>query len=197
MAGVKDWSPEVVDRALMIACAAVWLLALGFWVAAGVALVNLGSSHAAAVAGEESGSNWVLYTVIAVSAVVIIAAVPLLLRARNATPAPAPVAASPTSARARLAASRIHAGYPAATSARSAASGVSTELLDRLMLRCGLGVLTAMGLGYIAVGIATHLMAVDSNGASWALYGVAALFLVGMVAVPVLLLKQLPSKDEE
>jgi hypothetical protein len=65
------------------------------------------------------------------------------------------------------------------------------------MLRCGLGVLTAMGLGYIAVGIATHLMAVDSNGASWALYGVAALFLVGMVAVPVLLLKQLPSKDEE
>ena len=71
-----------IDRILLGSCAAVWLAALGAGVAATVALVDLSRGHTAS--SGESGTPWILYTVIAVSAVVILAAVPLLLRARRA-----------------------------------------------------------------------------------------------------------------
>lgn len=44
----NGWSPEVIDRALIVACAVAWLLALGFAVAAGVALADLGGDGPAA-----------------------------------------------------------------------------------------------------------------------------------------------------
>src|SRR3982074_1049151 len=69
------------DRILLGACAAVWLAALGAGVAAIVALVALGTGH-----GESTGAAATpgrLYAVIAISAAVIIGAVPLLLRARR------------------------------------------------------------------------------------------------------------------
>lgn len=71
-----------IDRILLGSAAAVWLAALGAGVAAIVALVDLSRGHT--VASGESGTPWILYTVIAVSAAVIVAAVPLLLRARRA-----------------------------------------------------------------------------------------------------------------
>ncbi|HET7667852.1 MAG TPA: DUF2561 family protein, partial [Mycobacterium sp.] len=70
------------DRILLGVCAGVWLVALGTGVAATVALVDLGTGHAQA--GGESDTPWLLYVVIAISAAVIIGAVPLLLRARRA-----------------------------------------------------------------------------------------------------------------
>lgn len=75
-------SPETTDRALIVACAVVWLLALGFFVAAGVALTDLGRGQPQAPTAE-GATPWLLYSVIGVSAVVIVAAVPLLLRARR------------------------------------------------------------------------------------------------------------------
>ena len=80
-----------IDRILLGSCAAVWLAALGAGVAATVALVSLAGGRAGT--GGESGTPWILYTVIGVSAAVIAAAVPLLLRARRAAErdaAPAP-----------------------------------------------------------------------------------------------------------
>ncbi len=174
-------SPETVDRVLLIACAVVWLLVLGFSVAAGVALADLGRGHPASSAGDGS-TPWLLYTVIGVSALVIALAIPLLLRARNAAPA---AGSGATVQRA--------AGYPVPKPAQPAAS-IAPAALDRLLVRCGLGVLTAMGVALIAVAIATHLMAVGSNGASWALYGVAGAVTVAMVAIPILLLRQLQAE---
>ena len=71
-----------IDRILLGSCAAVWLAALGAGVAAAVALVDLSRGHT--VSSSDSGTPWILYTIIAVSAVVILTAVPLLLRARRA-----------------------------------------------------------------------------------------------------------------
>ena len=70
-----------IDRILLGACAAIWLAALGAGVAATVALVDLGRGHPARP--ERSDTPWLLYAVIGISAVVIVGAVPLLLRARR------------------------------------------------------------------------------------------------------------------
>jgi hypothetical protein len=74
---------ETVDRALLGACAVVWLAVIGVSVAAVVALVELGSGRAGEPA-PNSGTPWGLYVVIGISAAIILASVPLLLRARRA-----------------------------------------------------------------------------------------------------------------
>ena len=70
------------DRILLAVCAAIWLAALGAAVAATVALVDLGRGHPES--STTSGTPWLLYTVIGVSALVIVGAIPLLMRARRA-----------------------------------------------------------------------------------------------------------------
>ena len=70
-----------LDRILLAACAAIWLAALGAGVAATVALVDLGRGQP--TSPDESETPWLLYAVIGISAVVIVGAVPLLLRARR------------------------------------------------------------------------------------------------------------------
>ena len=80
--GLDTGEFDRTDRILLGACAAVWLAALGAGVAATVALVDLGTGHAQSTG--ESDTPWLLYAVIAISAAVIIGAVPLLLRARRA-----------------------------------------------------------------------------------------------------------------
>lgn len=81
---------ENLNRILLGVCAAVWLIALGAAVAATVALTELGRSRPAV--SSDGDTPWLLYTVIGVSAVVIIGAVPLLLRARQTAQAePEPV----------------------------------------------------------------------------------------------------------
>ena len=72
-----------MDRILLAACAAIWLAALGSAVAATVALVDLGRGHPES-SSTSSGTPWLLYTVIGVSALVIVGAIPLLVRARRA-----------------------------------------------------------------------------------------------------------------
>ena len=73
-------SPEAVDRAMVAVCGAIWLVMLAVSVVATVALVQLGQGRDADPGGQ---SSWLLYSVIAVSALIIAGAIPLLLRARR------------------------------------------------------------------------------------------------------------------
>lgn len=181
-------SPEVIDRALIIVCAVVWLLALGFSVAAGVALVDLGRGHAPDDV-DGGPTPWLLYVVIGVSALVIILAIPLLVRARRDALAE-PVKQSPR-VPVRSGVDRDPPGYPGPTPARYSASVISAAELDRMWLRCGVGVLAATGVAMAAVAIATHLMALDIPGVAWGVYAVGGVVTVLMAAIPVFFLRQL------
>jgi hypothetical protein len=183
-------SPETVDRILVIVCAVVWLVALGVGVAATVALVDLASAHPVnAVKSGDSDTPWLLYVIIGISALVILAAIPLLLRARHtAVDEPVAPAARP---QARLAVDRDPPGYPGPTPARYSAKVISAGSLDRMWLRCGTGVLTATGAAMIAVATATYLMAGETQKGAWAAYIVAAVITLGMTVIPVLYLRQL------
>ncbi|ANI40639.1 DUF2561 family protein [Mycolicibacterium vaccae] len=190
------------DRLLLGGCAVVWLAALGAAVAATVALVDLSRGHTGG--SGESGTPWVLYTIIGVSAAVIVAAVPLLLRARRAgtapeaTPVPPPVP-TPTSAppvrgveapteKLRIQRPAEASGpLPRATQAPTVASPVS----DRMYLRCTSSIASAMGAATLLISVATYLMAVDSDTAAWVLYGVAGVVTVGMCAIPWYFLREL------
>lgn len=183
---------DAIDRALVIACAVIWLVVLGVGVAATVALVDLGRGHPrGASGGTDPDTPWLLYVVIGVSAAVIALAIPLLLRARraaNVTAEPARVASRPQP---RRGADNDPPDYPGPTPARYSASVISAAELDRMWLRCGIGVLTATGAAMAAAATATYLMAVDMTGAAWAAYIVAAVITVAMTAIPVLYLRQL------
>jgi Protein of unknown function (DUF2561) len=74
-------SPDSVDRILIAVCALIWLAVLGVGVAAAVVLVDLGTGRHAG--GTASKTPWLLYAVIAASAVIILGAMPLLTRARR------------------------------------------------------------------------------------------------------------------
>lgn len=196
-----------VDRILLGGCAAVWLAALGAGVAATVALVDLGSGRA--TSGPASGTPWILYTVIAVSAVVIVAAVPLLLRARRAaaqesTPKPRsqttatqvqnPVrgAEAPTE-KFRLA-TPVSAAEPSGPIPRvlqPAAGTLDSPAADRLWLRSAAGLASAMGAATLLTAVSTYLMAVDTDTVAWVLYGLAGVITLGMVAIPIYFLREL------
>ena len=211
--GMDTGELDRTDRILLGTCAAVWLGALGAGVAATVALVDLGTEHAQSTG--ESETPWLLYVVIAISAAVIIGAVPLLLRARRAaleeSPPPArdtPVRAVtgqqsppvrgaeapteklrvPATAGGSMAVSRP--GYPTREPITPPPSPVMTAV-DQLWLRCAVIIAIAMGVATVAIGVATYLMAVDSDAAAWALYVLAGLVAVGMPAIPWFYLRQL------
>ncbi|SEH75359.1 Protein of unknown function [Mycolicibacterium rutilum] len=194
------------DRILLGSCAGIWLVALGTAVAAAVALVDLGTGHAENTGS--SGTPWLLYTVIGVSAVVIIGAVPLLLRARrealaSAEPAPAPTGptpagrgSAPTEAfgtrGARGAGPAPRASYAAPRAQRTLeAPEPHSAAVDQLWLRCGVVIACAIGIAMVAIGVATYLMAVDSTIAAWIFYVLAALVTLAMPAVPWFYLKEL------
>ena len=80
--GSDTIAPDVIDRILLGACAAIWLVLLGVSVAAAVALADLGRGFHKAAGNPHT--TWVLYAVIVISALIIAAAIPVLLRARRA-----------------------------------------------------------------------------------------------------------------
>ncbi len=191
--------PDVIDRILIGACAAVWLVWLGVSVAAVVALVDLGRGFHK-VAGN-SHTTWVLYTVIVVSALIIAGAIPVLLRARRmsqaepageAMTAPGRVSGrSPVrlgSAGARLGADRLH--QPRVQSAGPAAEWSGADV-DRVWLRGTVLLAGTMGVALIAVAAATYLMAVGHDGPSWIGYGLAGAVTAAMPAVEWLHVRQL------
>lgn len=191
-------SLDRTDRILLGSCAVVWLAALGALVAATVALVDL--AHGPSTSSSGSGTPWVLYTVIGVSAVVIVAAVPLLLRARRAAleepaaePRPQTAAAQPPLPTRRAEPPTEKFRAPAAT---SDLSGPIPRMLqrttalpdgpaiDRVWLRCAVALAGAMGVATLLSAVSTYLMAVDSDTVAWVLYGLAGVVTLGMAAIP-------------
>ncbi len=198
------------DRILLGACAAIWLAALGAGVAAVVALVDLGRGHPEA--SGESGTPWLLYTVIGVSAVVIIGAVPLLLRARRSAQLDAPLPPRPAARTAQppppargteaptqklrtlgTAAEPVNPrpGYPATRVPITAAAAAPMTAVDEVWLRCAVVIACAMGVATAAIGVATYLMAVESDAAAWVLIVLAGLITLGMPAAPWFYLREL------
>ena len=191
--GADTIPPDVVDRILVGACAAIWLVLLGVSVAAAVALADLGRGFHK-MAGN-SHTTWVLYVVIIVSALIIAGAIPVLLRARRMTESPARsltgpgrpavrlMSPAPRTAAERARQPRVQAVEPAAE-----LSGVA---VDRVWLR-GTVVLTGtMGAALIAVAAATYLMAVGHDGPSWVGYGLAGVVTAAMPVVEWLHIRQL------
>jgi Protein of unknown function (DUF2561) len=174
--------PDVVDRILIGVCAAVWLLLVGVTVAATVVLADLGRGvHKVA---RTAPTPWVLYVVIAASALIIVVAIPILLRARRMSRAE-PAEGSVGALARRVGRQPARSGYP--TTARSAAERVrqqgtqaygrvdewSGAAVDRIWLRGAVALTGTLGAALVAVGLATYLMAVGHDGASWVGYVLA------------------------
>ena len=206
--GLDTGELDRTDRILLGACAAVWLVALGAGVAATVALVDLGTAHARSTGKSET--PWLLYVVIAISAAVIIGAVPLLLRARRAAleepPPPArattPVQAVPgqpqpvRGADAPTEKLRVPptVGGPGYATREAITPQQPTQLMiavDQLWLRCAVIIAIAMGVAMVGIGVATYLMALDHTAVAWVCYVLAGIVTVGMPAIPWFYLRQL------
>ncbi|HUO37038.1 MAG TPA: DUF2561 family protein [Mycobacterium sp.] len=202
-------SPDNVDRALVIGCAVIWLAVIGVGVAATVALVALGTGgHPETASGPQT--PWLLYAVIAISAVIILGAIPLLLRARRAAmaetaapprPAPrptparpaAPVGEAPTE-KLRVFGSVDPIGRTTPVSPQRPpppAERLAPEAVERMWLRSTAAIAAAMGTAMLAVATATYLMAVDANDSAWIALGIAGVVTVGMPAIPWLFLRHL------
>jgi hypothetical protein len=188
-------APEVVDRILVGACAAIYLVLLGVSVAAAVALADLARGFHKAASSPHT--TWVLYAVIVVSALIIAAAIPILLRARRMSQSEPAAQAMTAPARGPARPSvRLGTGLSTRTptvQTATPASGAhwSGEAVDRVWLR-GTVILTGtMGAALIAAAAATYLMAVGHDGASWAGYGFAGVITAAMPAVEWLHIRQL------
>ncbi|KKC02733.1 hypothetical protein AWC17_02345 [Mycobacterium nebraskense] len=198
LAGDDTISPDVIDRILIGACAAIWLVLLGVSVAAAVALADLGRGFHKAASSTHT-TSWVLYAVIIVSALIIAGAIPMLLRARRmaqtepaargmTAPNRPPVrlmSQVPRTAAERARQPRVQAP------AQADESEWSGEAVDRAWLRGTVLLMGAMGAALVAVATATYLMAVGHDGASWVAYGVAGAVTAGMPVIEWLHVRQL------
>lgn len=218
----NDRSPETVDRLLVGVCGAIWLVLLAVSVTAIVALVDLARDHPL---GEEGAQTpWLLYSVIVVSALVILGAIPLLIKARRAAladaqnaggavatvtappspraTAPGRVSEAPTEKLRVFGAAvdpyeRYQPDFAQSSAARRADPLIPATDLDRLWLRCTVTIVGAIGLALIGVSTATYLLAVDNDTTAWVALGLAALITVAMPVVPVFYLRQLHGALEE
>jgi hypothetical protein len=209
--GLNPGEFDRTDRILLGACAGIWLVALGAVVAATVALVDLGSGPQES--SGNSGAPWLLYTVIAVSAAVIIGAVPLLIRARREAMSDAePPSRPPAPGRQEDAgrgdaaqteklrisgvgasAGRIHAGpgYAAAVTHSTSLPAPLVAAIDQVWLRCAVLIACAIGIAMVAIGVATYLMAVERGVAAWVLFALSGLVTLAMPAIPWFYLREL------
>lgn len=206
---VTDGAPDPIDRILLGVCVAVWLAALGAGVAAVVTLTDMGSKHTSV----SHATPWLLYTVIGVSAAVIIGAVPLLLRARRSVNRTSPQVFTHDNDPADegpppLVGRNVEPGFgeaattklrsfndPAvrgyAVSPASSMVGFPVAAVDQLWLRSTVGIATAMGVATLLVFLATYMMADAHDALSWTLYGLAGLFTVAMPAAAWYCLREL------
>jgi hypothetical protein len=181
-------APATADRLLVGSCAAVWLALVGMSVAAIVALMDLGRGFHDPRGNPHTSS--VLYAIIVISALVILAAIPMLLRARRTT-RDGPVGRSATT--------RTVTGQPirsGTTPSQTIAQAGPTERLaglgpvlsdaavDRVWLRGTAALLGTMGAALLAAALATYLMAIGHDALSWTSYGIAGLVTLLMPLVP-------------
>ena len=202
-------SPEAVDRAMVAVCGAIWLVMLAVSVVATVALVQLGQGRDADPGGQ---SSWLLYSVIAVSALIIAGAIPLLLRARRtaladpgagesgsgesgsgsgaADPGPVLPIEAPTE-KLRVFGTAVDPYAREAAPAPAAVSRVPAAVVDRLWLRGTTSLLGAMGLALTAVAAATYLLTAGNDTGTWVALGTAAVISVAMPAILVAFARRL------
>jgi len=195
----RPGTPDRTDRILVVLAIALGLIALGAAVAAVVALVDLANAHT--VGAEKSDTPWLLYTVIGVSALVIIGAIPLLLKARQSAVASAPARSQSLDDGAKSGgtpsvAQRLQPfGAPVlrrySTPPAGHRVGFPTAAVEQIWLRCTASIAAAMGAAATGIGVATYLMASGHETASWIVYAVAGVITVGMVAAPLTFLRQL------
>lgn len=185
-------TPTAGDRILVGACAAIWLALVGMSAAALVALIDLGSGF-----HENKGNSHtstVLYVIIAISALVILGAIPLLLRARR-TLRSEPVGRSVIVPARGADGQPIRPGHPPArtvagqqdrTERLSAmrSARLPDAALNRVWLRGGLALMTTMGVALVGVAVATYLMAIGHQGAAWTVYVLAGIVTVAMPVIP-------------
>jgi len=165
------------DRILVGVCAAIWLLLLGVGVAAVVALTELGRGFQQGGGGPHTG---LLYTIIGVSALVIAAAIPVLLRARRAAPVDVEL---------RRAAPRkpVHTEQSPMDDdgvAENRHAAVLHAALDQLWVRGAAGLAGTLGAAFVGAAAGTYLLAVGKDTAAWTGFGVGGAIALGM---PVLL----------
>ncbi|WP_179472647.1 DUF2561 family protein [Mycolicibacterium vinylchloridicum] len=215
-------SPETVDRLLVGVCGAIWLVLLAVTVIAIVALVDMSRGHTAG--NDGSRTPWLLYSIIAVSALIIVGAIPLLIRARRTALAdarlspPEPAKASERPAAPPVAPvrgteapteklkvfgstvdpyERYQPDFAQSSASRRADPLIPATELDRLWLRCTVMLIGAIGLALVGVSTATYLLAVDNDTAAWVALGLSAVITIAMPAVPVTYLRQLHGAVEE
>lgn len=190
-------APAVIDRILIGVCAAIWLVLVGVSVAAAVALADLGRGYDKA--SRDSHTTWVLYAVIIVSALIIAGAIPVLMRARRMAEAESPARSSPPRAGSRQpvrpgqSVARAVGGPARRDQLKAFGPAVewSGEAVDRIWLRGTVALTGTIGLALIAVALATYLMSVGHDGASWIGYGVAGVVTAAMPAIEWLHVRQL------
>ncbi|BDB42043.1 MULTISPECIES: DUF2561 family protein [Mycobacterium] len=189
-------NPQVIDRIMIGACAAVWLILVGVSVAAFVALADLGRGYHKA--SHSPHTTWVLYAIIVVSALIIAAAIPVLLRARRMTQAE-PVVRSRAlqgGGSARQTGRPTGRATPApapreSVKAYGALDEWSGETVDRIWLRGTLALTSVIGAALVGVGLATYLMAAGHDGGAWVSYAFAGLIIAGTPAVEWYYVRQL------
>ena len=211
-------TPEETDRIFVSACAGIWGVWLIISAVTAVALVNLGRGHR-----STEGSPWLLYAVIAISAIVVIGAIPLLLKARrvaaqsrgSGSNEPVSVTAAENVAPARPALQVTEAPTekmrvfgasidPRAIDPRAGRHSRPDEtatddagVTDRLWLRGTTSLLGAMGLALIAVSTATYLLASGTGVGAWIALGLAGLFTAAMPAMLIAFQRQLDEPANE
>jgi len=175
-------TPENSDRILIGVCAVVWLALVGMSVAALVALMDLGRGYHEAKGNPHTSS--VLYAIIVISALIILAAIPMLLRARRITrdgPGTRSVARTTGGQSLRSGYISAHGRTERTTTLRPA---LSDAALDRFWLRGTVALMATMGAALLAVATATYLMAIGHDAFSWTSYGVAGAVTLAMPLVP-------------
>lgn len=192
-------NPEIIDRVMIGACAAIWLVLVGVSVAAFVALADLGRGfHKVA---RSPHTTWVLYAIIVVSALIIAAAIPVLLRARRMTQIEPVVRSralqgggSTRQPPRQAGRSGVRTAGPALkepVKAYGALDEWSGEVVDRIWLRGTLALTSVIGAALIGVALATYLMAAGHDGGSWVSYGLAGLVIAGTPAIEWYYVRQL------
>jgi Protein of unknown function (DUF2561) len=190
------FAPATADRIVIGSCAAVWLALVGMSVAAMVALMDLSRGFHDSRGNPHTSS--VLYAIIVISALVIVAAIPMLLRARRTT-RDGPVGRSAATSARPVSGRPIRSGNASV----SVAQGGPTERLatlrpalgdaavGRFWLRGTAALLGTMGAALLAAATATYLMAIGHDALSWTSYGIAGFITLLMPLVTWRQLRQL------
>ncbi|MEO8814218.1 MAG: DUF2561 family protein [Mycobacterium sp.] len=190
-------SPKVVDRILLGLCALIWLVLLGMSVAAVVALVDLGRGFHQPTEDPHTG---LLYIVIGVSALIILGAIPVLLRTRQPGVSGRPAGLPPLSRDGRVSVRRAEGQLPdgefdaRAGGRRSVGPRRASPHLaevERILLRGVTELACVTGAALTAVAVATYLMTVGKDTGAWVGYGAAGIITAAMPTVPWLHVRQL------